>query len=71
MINSVYGKGMKYLRKRISVTIVSNEKDYLKKNSKPTFISTEIFDKNYAAIPQSQKKNGPEIVTVARLPCKK
>ena len=51
MINSVYGKGMKYLRKRISVTIVSNEKDYLKKNSKPTFISTEIFDKNYAAIP--------------------
>ena len=29
---------------------MNNEKDYLKHVSKPTFISTKIFDKNYAAI---------------------
>ena len=33
-----------------SVKVVNNEKDYLKHTSKPTFISTKIFDKNYAAI---------------------
>ena len=30
---------MKNLRKRISVRLVNNEKDYLKHNSKPTYIS--------------------------------
>ena len=50
MINSVYGKTMENLRKRISVKIVNNEKDFLKQFSKPTFISRKIFDKNYAAI---------------------
>ena len=46
MINSVFGKTMENLRKRISVKRVVNEKDYLKHTSKPTFISTKIFDKN-------------------------
>ena len=50
MINSIYGKTMENLRKRISVKVVNNEKDYLKHVSKPTFISAKIFDKNYAAI---------------------
>ena len=50
MTNSVYGKTMENLRKRISVKLVNNEKDYLKYTSRPTFISTKIFDKNYAAI---------------------
>ena len=50
MINSAYGKTMENLRKRISVRVVNNEKDFLKHASKPTFISTKIFDKNYAAI---------------------
>ena len=50
MINSIYGKTMENLRKRISVRVVNNEKDFLKHVSKPTFISTKIFDKNYAAI---------------------
>ena len=50
MINSAYGKTMENLRKRISVRLVNNEKNYLKHTSKPTFISTKIFDKNYAAI---------------------
>ena len=50
MINSVYGKATENLRKRTSVRVVNNEKDYLKHVSKPTFISAKVFDKNYAAI---------------------
>ena len=49
MINSVYGKTVQNLQKIISVRVVNNEKDFLKHVSKPTFISTKIFDKNYAA----------------------
>ena len=41
---------MENLRKRVSVKIVNNEKDYLKHTSKPTFIFPNIFDENYAAI---------------------
>ena len=47
-INSVYGKTVQNLQKIISVRVVNNEKDFLKHVSKPTFISTKIFDKNYA-----------------------
>ena len=50
MINSVYGKTMENLWKRISVRLVSNEKDFLKYISRPTYITHKIFDKNYAAI---------------------
>ena len=50
MINSVYGKTMENLGKRISVKLANNEKDFSKHISKPTFISAMIFDKNYAAI---------------------
>ena len=51
MINFIHGKTMKNLRKRVSVKLVVNsEKDFLKHISKPTFISTKIFDKNYSAI---------------------
>ena len=48
MINSVYGKTMENLRKRIR--LVNNEKDFLKHTSRPTHITHKIFDKNYAAI---------------------
>ena len=47
MINSVYGKTMENLRKRINVRLVNNENDFLKYTSRPTH---KIFDKNYAAI---------------------
>ena len=50
MISSVYGKTMENLRKRISVKLVNNEKDYLKQVSKPTFISQKIYDKDFAVI---------------------
>ena len=50
MINSVYGKTMENLRKRINVRIVNNEKHFLKYTSRPTYISHKIFAKNNAAI---------------------
>ena len=49
MINSVYGKKMGNLRKRISVQLVTNEKDFLKYTSRLTHITHKIFDKNFAA----------------------
>ena len=50
MINSVYGKTMKNLQKRISVRLVTNEKGFLKYTSRPTHITHKVFDKNFAAI---------------------
>ena len=38
MINSVYGKTIENLRKIINVRLVSNEKDFLKYTSRPTFM---------------------------------
>ena len=50
LINSVYGKTMKNLRKRINVRLVNNNKEFLKYTSRPTHVSYKIFAKNYAAI---------------------
>ena len=50
MINSVYGKTMENLRKRMNVRLANNEKDFLKYTSRPTHITHKIFGKNYAAI---------------------
>ena len=50
MINSVYGKTIENLRKRINVRLVNNEKDFLKYTSRPTYITHKIFGKDYAAI---------------------
>ena len=38
MINSVYGKTMENLRKRMNVRLVNNEKDFSKYTSRPTYI---------------------------------
>ena len=50
MINSIYGKTMENLRKKINVRLVNNERDFLKYTSRRTHIIHKIFDKNYAAI---------------------
>ena len=50
MINSVYGKTMENLQKRINVRLVNNAEDFLKYTSKPTYITHKIFDKDYAAV---------------------
>ena len=50
MINSVYGKTMENLRKRINVRLINNAEDFLKYSSKPTYVTHKIFGKDYAAI---------------------
>ena len=50
MINSVYGKTMENLRKRINVRLVNNEKDFFKNTSRPKYITHKIFGKDYVAI---------------------
>ena len=50
MINSVYGKTMENLMKRINVRLVNNAKDYKKYVSKPSFVSQKIISKNFVAI---------------------
>ena len=52
MINSIYGKTMENLRKRIRVRLINNAKDYVKCVSKPNSISQKIFSKNFVAIHQ-------------------
>ena len=39
MFNSVYGKAMENLKKRINIRLVNNAKDYKKYVSKPSFVS--------------------------------
>ena len=48
--NSVFGKTMENLKKRISVRFVNNAKDYVRSISKPSFASQKIFSKNFVAI---------------------
>ena len=40
MINSVYGKTMENLRKRINVRLVNKAEDFLKYTSKPYYCTT-------------------------------
>ena len=50
MINSVYGKTMGNLRKRINVRFVNNKNDFLKYTSRPTYVTHKLCNKNFAAI---------------------
>ena len=50
VINSVYGKTIESLRKRINVRFVNDEKDFLKYTSRPTYVTHKLFDKDFAAI---------------------
>ena len=52
LINCVYGKSMENIRKRVSVKLINNSKEYLKCVSKPNFVSQKIFDKNFIAVHQ-------------------
>ena len=50
MNNSVFGKTMENLRKRVDVSLATNKKKLLKLNSKPTYISSKIFNENLVAV---------------------
>ena len=50
MNNSVFGKTMENIRKRVNVKLVTDEKKLLKWASKPTYISSKIFNENLVAV---------------------
>ena len=54
MINSVYGKTLENLRKRINARLVNNEKYFLRYTSRPTYITHKVFGKYYTAINESK-----------------
>ena len=50
MNNSVFGKTMENIRKRVDVRLVTSKEKLSKLASKPTFVSTKIFNKNLVAV---------------------
>ena len=50
MNNSVFGKTMENIRKRVDVRLITDEKKLLKYTSKPTFVSSKIFNENLVAV---------------------
>ena len=48
--NSVFGKTMENLRKRVDVRLVTDEKKLVQLTSKPTFVSSKIFNENLVAV---------------------
>ena len=50
MNNSVFGKTMENVRKRVDVRLITDEKKLLKMTSKPTYVSSKIFNENLVAI---------------------
>ena len=50
MNNSVFGKTMENLRKRVDIRLVTSKHKLLKLSSKPTFVSSKIFNDNLVAV---------------------
>ena len=50
MNNATFGKIIENLRKRISVKLINNAKDYVRFISKSSFVSQKIFSKNCVVI---------------------
>ena len=50
MNNSVFGKTMENKRKRVDVRLITDEKKLLKMASKPTYVSSKIFNENLVAV---------------------
>ena len=50
MNNSVFGKTIENLHKRVDVRLVTNEKKLDKLTSKPTYVSSKIFNENLMTV---------------------
>ena len=53
--NSVYGKTMGNMRKRIKIRIKTNEKGFLKYGSRPTYTGHKKFGTNLVVIHEKKK----------------
>ena len=56
MNNSVFGKTMENIRKRIDVRLVTDSKKLIKWASKPTYVSSKIFNENLVAVHKIKEK---------------
>ena len=50
MNNGIFGKTMENLCKRVAIRLVTNKKKLLKLTSKPTYLSSKIFNENLVAV---------------------
>ena len=50
MNNSVFGKTIENLRKRVNVTLITEPEKLLKHCAKPTYVSSKIFNENLVAV---------------------
>ena len=55
MNNSVFGKTMENIRKRVDVRLITDEKKLLKLASKPTYVSSKIINENLVAVHKTKE----------------
>ena len=65
--NATYRKTMENVTNRISVQLVSNEKDYLKCTSKRSYMPHKIFDNNFLPYIKDLKFNKPRYTGMCTL----
>ena len=54
MNNTIYRKTTEKLRNKINARLINNNKDYLKRTSKASYMQEGIFDNNLVAIRESK-----------------
>jgi len=65
MNNAVFGKTMENVHKQVDVKLVTDDKQHIKLASKPTYVSSKIFNTNLVAvhkIKETLKLNRPAYV---------
>ena len=55
MNNSVFGKTMENIRRRVDVKLVTDENKLLKLTAKPTFVSSKIFNENLVVVHKTKE----------------
>ena len=56
MNNSVFGKTMENIRKRSNVYLESDYNHFLRKTSKPTYVSSKVFSENLVAVNMQRER---------------
>ena len=64
MNNSVFGRPMENLRKRVDVKLVTDEKKLMKLTSKPTFVTSKIFNEKLVGVHKIKETLNPERASI-------